>query len=428
MEKPAGLFKPDHRFFTHDIILKKPSTLVYLEEFVQFLQVFTRFLILAGAGILGLSIIETYKILRILPAGAFKRRWRILLRLTIFFLVGYLVSFLFNLFNLASTLALMTGIIFLGGGIFVYLVTQVSQHTFTDLTATTVSKSYFDHIIQSMADALIVTDSDLSITLVNHKVVELTGYEEGELVGKKVPFLLRNLDTSDLPQRETENMVRTRDGRTIPVVFSSSIISGEDGQRVGIVHTFRDITSHKKLETELIHRASHDALTGLPNRSHIARHLERILWDPTAAPLPSLAVMFLDLDNFKDINDSLGHAAGDQILAMISRKLENCVRTGDIIGRLGGDEFVILIENFPSRDDPIQVCERILKELQSSMQVLGHEVRLSASMGIALAGPDLRPAGEILKAADIAMYEAKKHGKARYEFYHPSMKYIERVI
>jgi diguanylate cyclase (GGDEF)-like protein/PAS domain S-box-containing protein len=395
---------------------------------VQSMQVFTGLLILAGAGILGLSLFETNRILRILPAGAFKHRWRILARLTVFFLVGYLISFCLAVLDQTNTLALMTGVIFLGGGCFVYLVAQVSQRTFNDLITTTVSKSYFDNIIQSMADALIVTDANLTITMVNQKAIELTGYEERELTQKKVSFLLKNPEFSDLPHRDVENMILTRDGRSIPIILSSSIIAAGDGQQAGIVHTLRDITYHKKLETELIHRASHDAQTGLPNRSHIVRHLERVLWDPTAVPPPSLAVMFLDLDNFKDVNDSLGHAAGDLILAMISRKLEKCIRTGDIIGRLGGDEFVILIENFLSREETIQVCERILKELQVPMQVLGHEIKLSASVGVALSGSELRTAGEILKAADIAMYEAKKHGKARYEFYHPSMKYIERVI
>ena len=403
--------------------------LVDLEGILQLLQrVITCTLILAGAGILGLSLVETHKILRILPIGAFKRRWWILSRLTGFFLAGYFISFIVILFDQANFLVVMTGVIFLVGAFFVYLVAQVSQRTFNDLIATTVSKSYVDNIIQSMADALIVTDADLTINMVNHKAVELTGYAEHELVGNRVSILFKNLDPAELSQHDGENVIHTRQGKILPVIFSSSTITGEDGARVGIVHTFRDITYHKRLETELIHRASHDALTGLPNRSHIVKHLEQILRDPAAVPIPPIAVIFLDLDNFKDVNDSLGHAAGDLILVMVSHQLEKCIRTGDIIGRLGGDEFVILIEQFLSRDEAAQVCERILKEMQTPLHVLGQTVKISASMGIALAGPELRTAGDILKAADIAMYEAKKKGKACFDFYHPSMKYIERVL
>jgi len=392
--------------------------------------VITGLLILAGAVILAFSLVATNKILRLVPGGLFKNRWRVLTWLTIFFLAGYLISFILNLLNQTSVLDLITGVIFLGGAYFVYLVTQVSQGTIHDLTTTTVSKSYFDRIIQSMADALIVTELDLTISMVNQKVVELTGYDEGELAGKKVSFLLNDLNLTELSHRDEENEIRTRTGRTIPVLFSSSVFSNDDGKSVGIVHTIRDITYRKHLEAELIHNASHDTLTGLPNRPFIVKHLEQVLGDDTSSPSssPSIAVIFLDLDNFKDVNDSLGHTAGDLILAMVSRRLEKCVRSRDIVGRLGGDEFVILIEKFLSRDEASLVTERVLKEMQTPLQVMGHEIRLTASMGIALAGQELRLAGDILKAADIAMYEAKKQGKARYEFYHPSMQYIRKGI
>jgi diguanylate cyclase (GGDEF)-like protein len=170
----------------------------------------------------------------------------------------------------------------------------------------------------------------------------------------------------------------------------------------------------------LRHRATQDPLTGLPNRSSFRRHLEDILL-PTRRTKHTLAVLFIDIDDFKVINDSLGHAVGDAVLVEVAERLAACVGPGDLVARLGGDEFVILIsDRRPGRDSAQDIAERVLAVLANPFPIVGDTVSVAVSIGIAIARPDMDDAGRLLAEADLAMYAAKRNGKGRHTVFDAS--------
>jgi diguanylate cyclase (GGDEF)-like protein len=167
--------------------------------------------------------------------------------------------------------------------------------------------------------------------------------------------------------------------------------------------------------------AARDALTGLPNRSSFRRQLEDQLL-PARGSKQGLGVLFIDIDDFKDVNDSLGHAAGDAVLVEVAERLTKCVGPGDLVARLGGDEFVMLVSGWDSGTDCAQeIAERILAVLAKPITIAGGTVSVAVSIGIALARPDLDNAGRLLAEADLAMYAAKRHGKGRHEVFNASI-------
>jgi diguanylate cyclase (GGDEF)-like protein len=174
----------------------------------------------------------------------------------------------------------------------------------------------------------------------------------------------------------------------------------------------------------LRHRATQDPLTGLPNRSSFRRHLEDVLV-PTRRTKHTLAVLFIDIDDFKVINDSLGHAVGDAVLVEVAERLASCVGPGDLVARLGGDEFVILISDRRSGCDSAQsaqdIAERVLAVLATPFPIVGDTVSVAVSIGIALARPDMDDAGRLLAEADLAMYAAKRNGKGRHTVFDASV-------
>ncbi len=177
------------------------------------------------------------------------------------------------------------------------------------------------------------------------------------------------------------------------------------------------------------HAAYHDALTGLPNRVLLADHLRLAIERAKRHPDHSFALIFLDLDRFKYINDSLGHAAGDQLLVTIARRLENQLRPTDTVARLGGDEFAVLLDGLADEGDAIRVAERVQEELTSPFNLGGHEVFTTASIGITLSAPGYEHPESVLRDADTAMYRAKEKGKARYELFDADMhaRAVERL-
>lgn len=196
------------------------------------------------------------------------------------------------------------------------------------------------------------------------------------------------------------------------------------GTPVRVVGTVQDITERKALERQLEHQALHDPLTQLPNRLLFMDRLEHAL-ARTERHEESIAVLFLDLDNFKLINDSFGHAVGDQLLLQVADRLDSCMRPQDTVARFGGDEFTVLLEDGVEVDDATHVAKRILEELRAPFALLGYEVFVTASIGIALSGrnPGRRNLMEdLLRNADVAMYRAKTAGKAGYAVFEPSMK------
>ena len=201
----------------------------------------------------------------------------------------------------------------------------------------------------------------------------------------------------------------------------SRLICDEQGivkRRDGIIC---DITERKQIEEELSYEAKHDSLTNLPNRAEFLERIEQALTKSFKDRHYLFAVLFIDLDRFKIVNDSLGHLVGDKLLIKVAQILTSCCRTNDFVARLGGDEFTILLNEIQTVRDGIQIADRIQKQLESPFYLEGHTVFTSASIGIVIGNHQYQDSSEILRDADIAMYNAKSHGKARHEVFDQEM-------
>src|SRR5258708_4014893 len=195
-----------------------------------------------------------------------------------------------------------------------------------------------------------------------------------------------------------------------------------DGRCVGRVWSFRDVTARKTAEMRLVHDAFHDALTSLPHRSLFTDLLSRSIGRARRKTEYAFGLLFLDIDRFKVVNDSLGHLIGDELLTAVARRLERCVRPGDTVARLGGDEFTVLLDDIEDPSDATRVADRIQHELNLPFTLSGQEVFTSASIGIALSHGRYERPDDMLRDADIAMYRAKALGKARYEMFDAEMR------
>ena len=287
----------------------------------------------------------------------------------------------------------------------------------------------FDHAAIGMA----LVDVDGRWLRVNSSLCRLVGYEAGELLRMKYQdlthtddleseaTLTRQLVEDRFPSFHIEKRYIHRNGEVVWALLSVSLVRTAQGEPLHLITQVQDITDRKRAEARLVHDAFHDALTGLPNRALFMDHLELAVARAKRHRDYIFAVLFLDFDRFKVINDSLGHQIGDQLLIGIAERLQRCVRTMDTIARLGGDEFTILLEDLQSADETECVVARIQKEMARPFNLSGHEVYTSASIGVAPSTLGYAQAEEILRDADTAMYRAKQLGKARHVVFSPDM-------
>jgi diguanylate cyclase (GGDEF)-like protein/PAS domain S-box-containing protein len=216
---------------------------------------------------------------------------------------------------------------------------------------------------------------------------------------------------------ESEHRVRGRDGRYRWMLARGLAVRSLDGRPARIAGSQTDITERKRTESQLQHDALHDALTGLPNRVLFLDRLEHAMRrDIRRVGAERTAVLFLDLDRFKIVNDSLGHLVGDHLLVEVARRLESALRPGDTVARLGGDEFTVLLEDLADRAEAEHVADRMLETLTEPFEVEDRELYLSASIGITMAAAGAQP-GEVIRDADAAMYRAKAEGKGRHAMF-----------
>jgi diguanylate cyclase (GGDEF)-like protein/PAS domain S-box-containing protein len=294
---------------------------------------------------------------------------------------------------------------------------------------------------------IIVIGPEGTITYQSPSTEALLGYTDGQLVGRHFTDLIhpadeRRVATDTAPLLATAGesvligcRLRHAEGRWVDVESNcrNLFATPEIG---GIVVNSRDVSERKALEAQLQHRAFHDALTGLANR-----HLFRDRVDHAVARSQrhggAFAVLFLDLDGFKGVNDSMGHQAGDQLLRVVGERLREATRGQDTPARLGGDEFAVLVEEMTDQVDAARVADRILETIRAPIELNGVRVQVDASIGIAVAGAEVRTADlflrndtdALLRNADIAMYMAKNSGRGRYEIFEPAMhvRVVERL-
>ena len=222
-------------------------------------------------------------------------------------------------------------------------------------------------------------------------------------------------------QLESEHRIRHRDGRYLWVLCRGVAVRDAIGKAYRMAGSLTDVSERKSTEQQLLHDAFHDSLTNLPNRSLFTDLLSRSLGRGRRRADYRFAVLFIDLDRFKVVNDSLGHSIGDELLKSIAQRVERCVRPGDTVARLGGDEFTILVDDIGDPSDATRVADRVQRELAQPFTLGGHEVFTTASIGIALSASGYQAADDLLRDADIAMYRAKALGKARYELFDTAM-------
>jgi len=286
--------------------------------------------------------------------------------------------------------------------------------------------------LQSIGDAVIRTDAEGNITFTNEVALRLTGLDAewtGQ-PGKPAAEIARMLDlnqhTSGTPQSRIMHLppdyqLMRPDGQAIPVEGCVAPVNDKDGREVGNVVVFRDVSAVRAIASQLSHSASHDFLTGLPNRMLL---LDRIGQAMNLAQRSGkrLAVLFLDLDGFKHINDSLGHLIGDKLLQSVATRLVDCVRGSDTVSRQGGDEFVVLLAEMADAADAAITARRMLQAVRTVHPIDGNDLHISTSIGVSVYPDDGMESEVLIKNADTAMYQAKENGRHRYQFFEPAMK------
>jgi diguanylate cyclase (GGDEF)-like protein/PAS domain S-box-containing protein len=296
------------------------------------------------------------------------------------------------------------------------------------------SEERFRAVSDAAPDAIIIVDSDARVTYWNQAAQRILGYTTNESIGRcvyewLVPARLREkarqsvgtfaaADRGEFPGKTLELVAIRKDGVEVVVELSiSSVLLGEKWHAVVIL---RDITERKRAAEQIGYAARHDALTGLGNRTLFVDALKQAITGSTAAG-QSVAVLYIDLDNFKDVNDTLGHAAGDELLRTMAKRLRASVRETDTVARFGGDEFALIEFGLRGPANAAVLANKLLKTIGEPLSIQGREIRAGASVGIAVYGLDSPDAETLMSHADVALYRAKSEGRGTYRFFTEEM-------
>jgi diguanylate cyclase (GGDEF)-like protein/PAS domain S-box-containing protein len=290
--------------------------------------------------------------------------------------------------------------------------------------------------LDSIGDAVISTDIEGKITFLNPVAERLTGWAVPEACGHSTDEVFKIVDpaTRETIANPMEAAIKRnrvgrlpgncilirRDGQEIYIEDSAAAIHGRDGKITGSVIIFRDVSMARKLVEETIHASQHDFLTGLPNRLLLEDRLGQAI-ALAERHLGEVAVLYMDLDGFKHINDSLGHLVGDKLLQSIAERLREQIRTPDTVSRQGGDEFVMLLQDVQTQKDAEVVAKRILEAVTAVHTIGEHQLSVTASIGVSLYPEDGLDAETLMKNADTAMYQAKASGRRCFKFFKPAM-------
>ncbi len=290
--------------------------------------------------------------------------------------------------------------------------------------------------LNSIGDAVLVTDLLGNVTYLNLEAETMTGWSREEAQGRKLPEVFRIIDgstrkTAADPARRALKEDRTvglaancvlirRDGYESAIEDSAAPIHNRSGNVIGAVIVFHDVSQSRAMAQKMAHLAQHDFLTGLPNRALLTERFTQSIGQ-AKRHRRQVALLYLDLDDFKHINDSLGHALGDQVLQSVAQRLVACVRTTDMVCRQGGDEFVILLDEIEQPQDAAQIADKLLAVFAKAHRINNQELHVSASIGISIYPDDGHDVETIMQNADTAMFHAKAVGRNNYQFFREHM-------
>jgi len=299
--------------------------------------------------------------------------------------------------------------------------------------------------LNSIGDAVLTTNLQANVTYLNLVAETMTGWSREDALGRPLAEVFRIIDgksrkVSESPALRAMNedrvvglaadsMLIRRDGSEAAIEDSSAPIHNRDGKVAGAVIVFHDVSASRAMAQKMSHLAQHDFLTGLPNRLLLTERLSQAIGQAQRHP-KQVGLLFLDLDYFKNINDSLGHIIGDQLLQSVAGRLASCIRNTDTVCRQGGDEFVILLAEIEQPQDAAQVAEKLLASLLAPHLIDGHELHVTLSIGISIYPNDGISADSAMQNADTAMYYAKANGRNNYQFFTSDMntRAVQRLL
>lgn len=306
------------------------------------------------------------------------------------------------------------------------------------LRKTTLSRDYVDSILSGMNEAIIVTGNDGRITRINKATTHLLGYEEDELINMNIDFIVnpskgRSL-ADDVPSGlPREAKFESKFGESIPVSYTCSIVEDAPGKEARRIYAAQNISERRRAEKRIRYLARIDPLTKIPNRMQFQHLLQRGIARARRSG-KSLCLFYIDVDYFKEINDTFGHLAGDATLETVAERLSAALPARSIIGRLAGDEFAVIVDELTADDKGIvetsKLAQKLLNRLADPFFVQGHEVFMTASMGVAYYPKDAPNVIDLIRNADAALYHAKKSGGNVFSFYAPRMNEatVERLM
>ena len=290
--------------------------------------------------------------------------------------------------------------------------------------------------LDSLAEAVLSTDLLANVSYLNRAAETMTGWSRADALGRPLEEVFRIVDAltraaAASPALRTSAQAPTvglaadcvlvrRDGRETAIEHSVAPIPDQAGRTVGAVITFRDVSPARAMALEMAHLAQHDALTGLPNRLLLMERLSQAIGQARRHG-KQLALLFLDLDHFKHVNDSLGHAIGDRLLASVANRLKESVRATDTVFRQGGDEFVILLTEISQPQDATLVADKLLAACAPPHLIDAHELRVTSSIGISVYPDDGHDVEAVMSNADAAMYRTKQGGGNNCSFFRADM-------
>jgi diguanylate cyclase (GGDEF)-like protein/PAS domain S-box-containing protein len=286
-------------------------------------------------------------------------------------------------------------------------------------------------VFDTTQEGIMVTDADNIIKTVNPSFTRITGYSPDEVIGQSPSILssgrhdesfYEELWDSVLHKRYWSGEIwnRRKDGSVYPEWLSIASILDDQGIAKEYVAVFSDISKHKENEEQILYQANYDALTGLPNRSLFSDRLDQSIGSALREQW-KLAILFVDLDQFKMVNDTFGHVMGDELLQLVAKRISDCVRESDSIARFGGDEFAILLQDVSDMDAVANIATKVINRITKVFTLYEREIFIGASVGITIFPDDAMNADSLLRNADMAMYQAKDRGRNNYQFFTASM-------